>query len=366
MHLRSTINQLTTSNGNVPVAIFNYERKRKFIQISESYEETIQRVSSSFGIKEAQPRVLVLRTSAIDACRGEEVEIDPSAYPHLLSVLGEVTVVLEERENVPVPGNGLPKVGGNNPLPTPSATPLVGSVQVQVDVAVAGPSNAKAAEAPPKEKNKPVPEEQQGYFDAEPPEEEYEDEEELLRAQEEAPLKPAAGGSRLLDKLDEIASQGEPQKKFKASMLPPVVTNTEFPKPVKKEKVPHAEPSPAVETSSPRKAAAGAQSDDRFEITINGPAPNQSAQFKTRGKHVIKKVLAAACKTFDIDEQSARLFLLMSVPDDDGTVLTHEFECPPDDSIARCGIDKDAKLFVRFAKEVPGRRAAEADEDEDE
>ncbi|KAJ3507167.1 hypothetical protein NLJ89_g6461 [Agrocybe chaxingu] len=342
MHFTSTINPLTTSNGNVPVAVFNYGGKRKFIQISESYEETIQRVSASFGIKDAQPRVPVLRTSAIDACRGEEVEIDPSAYPHLHTVLGEVTVVLEEKEGVLVPG------------------------MVQVDVAVAGPSNSKpkVADSPLKEKHKPEPEEQQGYFNAELPEEEYEDEEELLRAQEEAPLKPAAGGSRLLDKLDEMANQGEPQK-FKASMLPPVVTNAEFPKPVKKEKISHAVPSPAVETSSPRKAAASAQSDDRFEITINGPAPNQSAQFKTRGKHVVKKVLAAACKTFDIDEQNARLFLLMSLPDDDGIVLTHEFECPSNDSIALCGIDKDSKLFVRFTKEV-GRRAAEDDDDDDE
>lgn len=41
------------------------------------------------------------------------------------------------------------------------------------------------------------------------------------------------------------------------------------------------------------------EDDPRFEITITGPQ-NETAQFKTRGRHAVKKVLAAACKTFGI------------------------------------------------------------------
>ena len=42
-----------------------------------------------------------------------------------------------------------------------------------------------------------------------------------------------------------------------------------------------------------------AQPDPRFEITIIGPQ-NEIAQFKTRGGHPVRKVLAAACRTFGI------------------------------------------------------------------
>jgi hypothetical protein len=41
--------------------------------------------------------------------------------------------------------------------------------------------------------------------------------------------------------------------------------------------------------------------DPRFEIAIFGPEPNQSAYFKTRGKHPVRKVLQAACRTFGVD-----------------------------------------------------------------
>lgn len=41
------------------------------------------------------------------------------------------------------------------------------------------------------------------------------------------------------------------------------------------------------------------EEDPRFEISIVGPQ-NEIAQFKTRGKHPVRKVLAAACKTFDV------------------------------------------------------------------
>lgn len=42
-----------------------------------------------------------------------------------------------------------------------------------------------------------------------------------------------------------------------------------------------------------------ASDDPRFEIAITAP-DNSIAHFKTRGKHPVRKVLAAACKTFGI------------------------------------------------------------------
>jgi len=38
MHLVSTLNPLSKSEGNVPVALFVFEGQRKFLRISENYE----------------------------------------------------------------------------------------------------------------------------------------------------------------------------------------------------------------------------------------------------------------------------------------------------------------------------------------
>jgi len=41
--------------------------------------------------------------------------------------------------------------------------------------------------------------------------------------------------------------------------------------------------------------------EERFNVIISGPGPDQEAEFKTRGKHLVRKVLAGACKTFELD-----------------------------------------------------------------
>ena len=38
MHLLSTLNPLSKSEGNVPVALFVFEDQRKFLRISENYK----------------------------------------------------------------------------------------------------------------------------------------------------------------------------------------------------------------------------------------------------------------------------------------------------------------------------------------
>ena len=39
----------------------------------------------------------------------------------------------------------------------------------------------------------------------------------------------------------------------------------------------------------------------RFHVIIHGPKEDDEAEFKTRGKHAVKKVIATACKTFGLD-----------------------------------------------------------------
>ena len=56
----------------------------------------------------------------------------------------------------------------------------------------------------------------------------------------------------------------------------------------------------SVRTLNP-KPTGDEDEDPRFEIYIMGPQPSQAAQFKTRGRHPVRKVLQAACKAFGLD-----------------------------------------------------------------
>lgn len=70
-------------------------------------------------------------------------------------------------------------------------------------------------------------------------------------------------------------------------------------------------PKRILDIVKPATPAAQPEEDPRFEIKIIGPQ-NESAQFKTRGKHPVRKVLAAACKTFGLKYERCvlRSFLL--------------------------------------------------------
>jgi len=50
-------------------------------------QETIASAKKAFGIENTE---VVLSTISLDVCRGQQVEIDSSAYPHLWRILDEV------------------------------------------------------------------------------------------------------------------------------------------------------------------------------------------------------------------------------------------------------------------------------------
>lgn len=58
-------------------------------------------VLQAFGIDKGP---LSLQTSSLDACRGESVEIDESAYALMCSVLGDIDVIVEGEESLGVVG----------------------------------------------------------------------------------------------------------------------------------------------------------------------------------------------------------------------------------------------------------------------
>ncbi|KAE9392734.1 hypothetical protein BT96DRAFT_924562 [Gymnopus androsaceus JB14] len=87
--------------------------------------------------------------------------------------------------------------------------------------------------------------------------------------------------------------------------------------------------------------------DPRFKITIIGPG-NERAEFMTRRKHTLRKVLAGACRNFNIDPTRAQLKQVLEVDDEDSMdpdgKVEQLFPCDVDDSVGRAGIGPESKL----------------------
>lgn len=56
--------------------------------------------------------------------------------------------------------------------------------------------------------------------------------------------------------------------------------------------------------ASTQQSTQSAETDPRFRIQIFGPGEGDQAEFMMRKKHTIRKVLAGACKSFEIDPSS--------------------------------------------------------------
>lgn len=49
--------------------------------------------------------------------------------------------------------------------------------------------------------------------------------------------------------------------------------------------------------------------------------------------------------------ERAHLMLSVTIDDGDGDEQTHEFECGVDDTMTRCGVNSESRLFVRVDPE---------------
>ncbi|KAF5387202.1 hypothetical protein D9757_006887 [Collybiopsis confluens] len=90
-----------------------------------------------------------------------------------------------------------------------------------------------------------------------------------------------------------------------------------------------------------------ADADPRFKVTIYGLVGEEKAEFMTRKKHTIKKVLAGACKSFHIDPVHAKLQQIVEIPDEmTGELDSHFYDCNIAETVGMAGIDKDSTLRV--------------------
>ncbi|PPQ89884.1 hypothetical protein CVT25_004806 [Psilocybe cyanescens] len=328
-----------TPEGNIPVALFNYGEASKFVRVWDDYEDTIYNICLAFGISRT-PGSISLRTSSLDICKGRDVAIDKSAYPLMWTFLDEMTVSVdpEKSEEAIASLRRAEKAPERiTPTPDPGETTIwVPSSSLRDDIV-----HPKVEEEAPREGKR------------------WEEQiwEEEVNEESPSPVEVITHQGR-------SAKNPEPEthapKKFKAAVADgassTLTTKTAhddiFPH-VKQEKTVHPlnEEAPRRERS-PRKdnQTIPAAEDPRFEIGIVGPG-NDCVQFKTRGKHQVRKVLAAACKTFDMDESRAQLVLSLSIEDEDGEIQVHNFVCAPEETIQGCGVNAGSKLYLKMLPE---------------
>ncbi|KDR69780.1 hypothetical protein GALMADRAFT_145180 [Galerina marginata CBS 339.88] len=352
MHFISTINPMSKSEGNIPVSLFSFNEKLMFIGISEDYEDTIRRVTRAFKI--AENADILLRISTLDVCKGREVVIDESAYSVMWTALDEITVVIDEIEaqnQTQVPEASRAR----ETLPTPAVTPTAGQSDTDADpVRIDFLNVVEEAHQSEEEEINEEPVEEPKVTDG-----------------EDSFYQPPRSAAPVRE-LETTGDGEEPklQKKFKptgtGSILSdagPSMTSADIIPAVKKENIvqPIASTSqvPRRERSPQRPNPAPTGDDPRFDITVTDP-DNHIAQFKTRGKHPIRKVLAAACKSFSIPYERAHLMLALSF-EDDGGMQTEEFECPPEDTMSQCGVDTNSKLFIRVDEDNEEEEPADSD-----
>lgn len=127
MHFSSTLNPLSKSNGDVPIAIVSYEGKRKFVLKTETFEDMIDLVRGYFNLAQ-DPTFIRLETCTLDVCQGRSIEVDASAWVHMWRVLDEITVVAAPENRTMAP------IGEANPhaTPVPSAPDTSPSISTAV------------------------------------------------------------------------------------------------------------------------------------------------------------------------------------------------------------------------------------------
>ncbi|KAI0827765.1 hypothetical protein BC628DRAFT_1317873 [Trametes gibbosa] len=142
-------------------------------------------------------------------------------------------------------------------------------------------------------------------------------------------------GSRPLVQLDPLPSTKRP---LDSGSSPKVKLEKALSKPV----------TPLSQETAPSQSQG--KSDESFVIMIEyNEDPESRSLFKTRGRHMVSKVLMQACRTFGIEDyyDSARLVLLFEI-EDGGETVVYRSVCNNDETMAQSGAERDARFVVEI------------------
>ncbi|TRM68776.1 hypothetical protein BD626DRAFT_471808 [Schizophyllum amplum] len=402
MHFKSTINPDTKSSKDVPVTLFACNGKRLFMPRPTNFKTMDAAVRKKFHLGSSS--MLEFSTCTLDICRGAPVALDEDVYETMSSFLDEIVVAVVDESKPPL-SQSSSKPAAASSTGTPSST-----VTASATVKKASTPKARSASG----KTASVSRERSVFEDDDEDETPAADEDAIRASVEPEAIDPEPAfpvpEPRIKDADDrQGSSRGSsqqwvevpPSSSSSAAVVEEQLTTTTTTTHVKQESAttvaaanlfddevddeptppPRSQPSPSKfrpavvaqapvaktsaqkPTSTARKAPAKAApakakaQEERFTVHISGPSPDQEAEFKTRGGHLVRKVLAGACQNFGLDVEEARLYLLLQWEDEDGITVEDETECNPEDTMQKCGIEAGSRLVIRVDDE-------EYDEDE--
>ncbi|KAL0949349.1 hypothetical protein HGRIS_009419 [Hohenbuehelia grisea] len=162
-----------------------------------------------------------------------------------------------------------------------------------------------------------------------------------------------AGPSSRHSAARQLQSRGPSQ--FSSPKASPTTQSASSPAPGR-QPVLHATPSPNVtagqaQSLSQSIAPEPPVEDQRFRVTIFSPS-GEHAEFMTRGRHTVQKVLSGACKRFKLNYDSCDLYI--QHPEDEDDEYDYEDDddrssicCPKTHSMMDCRISQGSILHVK-------------------
>lgn len=312
MFIASTINSKTKSNDDLPIMVVCFNDTRKFISRPDSYEELASITRNKFGLREnANP---IFATSTLDICKGKPIQIDAETYPFLTQVLDEVTVI-----------EGQTGTTFSSATSTPTSDVFTRLNNLRIDEKECIPDSAVPLSR------------RLGPQTAQIATRKKSDGPSLRATLNSAMTATERSEHRLGQHSKELREIEEEQYALSLQELEDRVFNA----------FENSNGSlPSASSRSTQSSQSSLNPDAHFVVRIRAPE-SQEAEFKTRGKHTIKKVLLGACNTFDLDYERARLILVLSEPEGGHDM----YYCEPEESMASCGIMPDSTLVIHVEPE---------------
>ncbi|RPD57833.1 hypothetical protein L226DRAFT_309414 [Lentinus tigrinus ALCF2SS1-7] len=165
------------------------------------------------------------------------------------------------------------------------------------------------------------------------------------------PVSRSRNSNTSLVELDREPSASGARKATRSSPVRNLDAPLEQPK-IKAEKT-RATPDAVSQSSQPSQSQP--KTDESFLIMIEySDDPESRSLFKTRGRHMVSKVLMQACRTFGLDDyyRSARLVLLVEEADEDGEIVyQRRYVCNRDETMGEAGAEPNSKFIVELVYE---------------
>ncbi|KAF5355101.1 hypothetical protein D9756_005771 [Leucocoprinus leucothites] len=335
--MRLTSTYTPNAASDIPILIVCYDTRKVFMLKPHTYVK--------FGISDTC--VVSVETVALDVCRGYKVEIDENAWPVMRASLDEVSIIVTGGDG----GDGGELGHGELEANVDVDEPMQAEPVVPQDEDEEYQRHTSPVEEPEEIKTEVLDEWLDGQSDDEQVAEERpssacsnmkvdpeaNEAEEVLQpsTEEDDPEEQQAA-----DDKDDETDKGPMRPRRSRRLFARFEPEERQPKAVVRFEEPEEpRPKPSVRVPSP---------EERFQVRVEGPEFDQHAEIKTRGKHPVKKVLAAVCKTFSLDYERAVLYIMTDYIDDEGELQQRYWQCPSDWSMTKCGVTSKTNLRIQI------------------